>query len=293
MPASSPRPGRRVHRQPMPRPYAVLLLVALASCDKRDPPDIKPWVRPAPRPGGVTCAELASTRAGSRWERGVATFELAAAGPVAIGDASVLGGPFHAPVTVPDVPAGSHVVDILVGKTRGGERPLCAVVHLREGDPTTYAIAGDVPVDTDVVAVVDAKRFEPVARRVAATIVSGVTVEAASLPTVVRAAEAAGVPLEQVLPTLAITTRPALPTDKSAIGDVLSRTKTFGHFVEEPATVGWLLHRALGEKAAARVDVPEAKGLGVVVEVGEGAGAYVVAVGMREAPVTIELRLSP
>jgi hypothetical protein len=278
----------------MSRPLAVFLLAFLVACDKRDPPDIKPWARPTPRPGSVSCSELASSREGARWERAAATFEVAVAGPVTIADASVLGGPFHAPVTIPDVPAGPHAVDILVGKTRGGrERAICAVVHLRDGEPSTFSVAGDVPVDTDVIAVVDAKRFEPVARRTTGTIVAGVTVEAASMTAVLRAAEAAGVPLEEVLPTLATTTRPALPTDKAAIGDVLSRTKTFGHYVEEPATTGWLFLRALGERTAARVDVPDVKGVGVAIEVGEGSGAYVVAVGMREAPVTIELRISP
>ena len=276
----------------------VAIAAAVGACNRREPPNVKAWVRPTPRPSADgSCAAVAAAHPTAVWQRGASTFDLAAAGPIAIADASVLGGPFHAPVVVNDVPAGSHAVDVLLGPAKSGpSRPLCAVVHLREGEATKWVPLGDVPVDTDVVAIADQRRFELAARGVATMIIAGVQAESTDLPAVVRELASVGVPVEIVLPTLATTTRPVLPTDKQAVKGALARAHAFGHYVEEPATTGWLFLRALGDRAVAPVDLGGAPGVAVALEAGEGDGAYVVSLGMpgdAGAPVVLELRLSP
>ena len=285
----------------MPRaasPVVLSLALAAVACNRREPPNLEPWVRPVPRASAdPSCDAVARSHPTAVWQRAAATFELAVTGPIAIADASVLGGPFHAPIVVRDVPAGAHAIDVLVGPAKAGpSRPLCAIVHLRDGEATSWTPLGDVPVDTDVVAIADQRRFEMTARGVATTIIAGVQAESADLPAVVRELAGAGVPVEVVLPTLATTTRAVQPGDKAAVRDALRRAHAFGHYVEEPATTGWLFLRALGDRPVARVDLDGAKGVAVAIEAGEGAGAYVVAIGTPSegvAPVALELRLSP
>ena len=281
----------------MPRPSSAVLALALTitGCNRSEPPNVKPWVRPTPRDvADPSCAAIARATPNAAWQRAVVTFEIPDAGALALGDPSVLGGPFHAPIVVDDVPAGPHALDVLTAP--GGPRPLCAVLHLRPGEATSWKQLGEVPVDTGVVAIVDRRRFDLALRRVAGGLVAGVQAEAGKLPSVMRELAAAGIPVELVLPTLATTTRPAQEGDRDAVRAALQRAKADGHYVEEPATTGWLFLRALGDHAFSHVDLPGAEGVGVAIEASETDSAYGVALGMPGepggAPVTVELRLS-
>lgn len=283
-----------VHRRRFGVALAAALVGSSLACVDTAP-EPNPWKRPQPRPasGDASCAGIAAASPGATWSDGLAL--TVDEGPLGIADASVMGGPFEAPVRV-DVPRGRHAVRVLLGKTRIAEgRPLCATVRVREGEPASWKIVGTVPVDTDTVMLVDEPRWTRATRAVAGDVHAALEAEAGVLADIVTAAGRQGIPMTIALPTLARTVGPVRATDRAALVALLRDKGAYGKLSDEPASPAWRVLAALGDAPAAAVDVEGAKGAAVAVESGQGDGAYVVAVGLDAAgtPVTVELRLSP
>jgi hypothetical protein len=319
---------------------SAVALIAAAGCD-RDPPDVAPYVRPAPRrmesasasagtagdggaqPAGAPgCPEA---RPGAAWLPEVFPLRIDEGSALLISDPSVLGGPFEPPLRVA-VPAGDHAVRVLTaGGARGVPRPLCVEVRLRDGQPASWKQAGDVVIDVDAVVLVDERRAMAAIRAVGVQISAGVDAPPDDMPRVVAALASAGLPLEPVLPSLWISTRPIEPGDEPLVRGTLKRLGVSGRFSLEPRQPALRFLRELerhppaalvssaalassarsassassassappGPGPSAGAAVAAAPPTGVAVDVPQGEGAYVVWVGLAAGgePVVVDLRL--
>lgn len=279
-----------------------LVLVAtntsVVGCDRSEPPPVAPYVRPTVREGvgASSCDELAARRQGAAYSAPHTLRVEAASGgeaAVALADPSTLGGPFEPPLTV-KLAAGAYPVRALVEPGPHGPRPLCVRLGAADTKPTTWQRVGDVAVDTDMIAVVDARRAPAAARAQGAPLLAGVDAVADVMPRVIEALAARGLPLEIVLPTFAQSTRPLQPDDRQTVLDTLKRLDTYGRFVVEPRLAAWAYLAASRHAPIADVALGEgADAAAVVIDSPQGDGAYPVFVGLDDkgGATLVELRL--
>lgn len=246
----------------------VPVLAFLVACDDAPSggaPPAGPWTPPTAKSPAVACADLAQ-REGHQTIAGPSL--VVEQGPLAVGDASALGGPATPPIRVA-IPRGTYETRLVVG----GGATRCLEVIVAPGTVTAWEEAGDVVVDTDTVLLVDEVRAREARRRREDRIDVTFEADAATLPRVIAALEKRGRTVERLSPTLARASGPT-PPDADVVRDVLRTEGAYGRVHREPDMQGLAGILALGEKPFA----PFGDG-GVVVDASGGYRSTRVRVG--------------
>ncbi len=222
--------------------------LVLAACDTPragDTATAAPYIPPEVRGAPPGCAELA-TRPGHAFVEGP-TLQLGD-GPLAIGDASMLGGPTSPPVRI-SLPRGDYPTRALIGG--GGVR--CVALLVAEGTPTSSRPLGDVVLDTDTLLFVDEARARSARQDRASRVDVTVEADTPSLDRVLSTLARRGRPSERLSPTLARLVDPA-PADDELARAAMREDGAYGKVRREPATQGLAAILALGEHETAPFD---------------------------------------
>jgi hypothetical protein len=276
---------------------AILLGASILGCE-RDPPDVRPYNRPTPRKAASdpSCGGILASEKGARWSTEPLSLRVGEGHHVAVGDASILAGPFEPPLRLP-VPAGTHPVRVVLGPdSQGAPRAFCVEIRFHEGKSTAWKELGDVAIDTDTLAIIDEEAVVPVLARQKVEVYPALEAPADSLPQLATTLAQKGLPLTPMLPTLWRGSRPVEPGDRKLVEGVLRDARIAGDYTEEPSSAAWPFVVALMRTQARAVDLghgPDDAALAI--ESAHGDGAYAVALGSDAdgTPVTVEIRLFP
>jgi hypothetical protein len=274
---------------------ALTLGLGAAGCDRGGPKPFAEYKAPKRRPGAsaASCESIAKTWPEARRVDGALSLRVGAGSTIEVADASVLGGPFEAPLAL-EVPAGLYSVDLVLGKGSAGKNlPLCVHARLGNGPIASFRELGDVAIDTDVLVLADAASWHRTLGRRTSAVYAAVEADASELDRVRRELAGAGLTLSPLLPTLARATRPLAPGDEALVRRALGGK---GRFLLEPASPGWDVLSALGDADYVALSFdPEAPQSALAITAGQGSGAYAVAAGQGAGGelVALEVRLAP